>query len=138
MLAHRRCLLPLVAVAAVSSLAPAPALAFDDRAFCVAVEQLALAATKDIGLWIDRKTRNAGMAVFCDARVVEFKRFTYAPSVSRSGDWREREAEEWSAAHCTNPIWSDAIHNGWKINLTLSAADGSSVSLTARCKSIPR
>ena len=133
MLAHRRCLLPLVALVAVSSTASAPALAFDDRAFCVAAEQLALAATKDIGLWIDRLTRNAGMVVSCGARVVEFNR-TYAPSVSRSADWKERKAEEWSVAHCTNPIWSDAIQNGWKINLTLSAADGSSVSLSARCK----
>src|SRR5207247_2164479 len=113
---------------------PAPALAFDDRAFCVAAEQLAHAASKDVDLWIDRVTRNAGMVVSCSARVVEFKRFTYSPSLSRSADWKERKAEEWSAAHCTNPIWSDAIQNGWKITLALSSADGSSVSLTARCK----
>ena len=130
MLAHRRCLRVLIIQTALSSMASA----FDDQEFCAAVQQFASAANQDVGLWLDRTTRNAGMVVSCGAKVVEFKRFTYAPSVSRTGDWKERKAEEWSAAHCTNPIWSDAIQKGWEINLTLSAADGSSVSATARCK----
>jgi hypothetical protein len=134
MFSHCRYLVPLVASAAFSPTAVAPALAFDDRAFCVAAEQLALAGTKDVGLWIDRMTRNAGSAVFCNTKVVEFKRFTYVPSAAMSPIWRVRKAEEWNAVHCSNNIWSDAIRNGWQISLTLSAADGGRVSLTAQCK----
>jgi len=114
-------------------MALAPALAFDDREFCVAAEQFALAQTKDIGLWIDRTTRNAGMVVSCDMKVGECKRFIYAPSTSMTESWKERKAAEWNATRCNNPIWNDAIRNGWKVALTVTAVDGSHVSLTAQC-----
>src|SRR6516162_2994623 len=45
--------------------AGAPATALDDRDICVLAEQLALAAERDVGIWIDRQTRNAGMVVSC-------------------------------------------------------------------------
>jgi hypothetical protein len=61
------------------------ALAFDDKQFCVATQQLAIAAEKDIGIWIDRVTRNAGIVVPCDRKLVEFTRFTYATSASMLG-----------------------------------------------------
>ena len=32
----------------------APALALDDKDFCVSAQQLAIAAEKDVGVWIDR------------------------------------------------------------------------------------
>jgi hypothetical protein len=133
-LTHPRCLLALAAVAPASLTPLALALAFDDREFCVAAEQFALAANKDIGVWIDRVTRNAGMVVSCNTKMVEFKRFTYAPPASMSGSWKERKAEEWNARHCNSPIWTEAIRNGWKIVLSLTAADGGHVSLTARCR----
>src|SRR5207248_2927708 len=65
---------------------PAPADAFDDKQFCAAVQQVALAAEKDIGAWIDRITRNAGMRIVCDRKLVEFIRFTYAASASMTAD----------------------------------------------------
>jgi hypothetical protein len=77
-LMHRRCLLLFAVDVVVSSTSRAPALAFDDREFCVAARQFALAASTDIGLWIDRTTRNAGMVVCCDTKQVEFQQFTYA------------------------------------------------------------
>ena len=49
-----------------------PALPFEDLQFCVAAQQLAVAADKDIGIWVDRVTRNAGMSVACDRKLVEF------------------------------------------------------------------
>ena len=58
----------------------APALALDDKEFCVSAQQLAIAAEKDVGVWIDRVTRNAGMVVSCDRKTVQFTRFTYSPS----------------------------------------------------------
>ena len=61
MLMHRRCLLLFAVDVVVSSTSLAPALAFDDREFCVAARQFALTASTDIGLWIDRTTRNADM-----------------------------------------------------------------------------
>jgi hypothetical protein len=63
-----------------------PALAFEDMQFCVAAQQLAVAADKDIGIWIDRVTRNAGMSVACDRKLVEFTRFTYIGSTSMTAD----------------------------------------------------
>lgn len=125
-----RCL-PL-AVAAALSLA-APAAAIDDKDFCVVAQQLAVASEKDVGVWVDRVTRNAGMFVTCDKRLVEFSRFTYASSASMNADWKQRKGADWSASHCGSAIWNEAIREGWKVVLSLTAADGGRVALEAQC-----
>jgi hypothetical protein len=111
----------------------APALALDDRDFCVSAQQLAIAAEKDVGVWIDRLTRNAGMIVTCDRKTVEFTRFTYAPSASMNDAWKASKAADWNATHCSSPIWGEAVRGGWKIVLSQTAADGGQVTITAQC-----
>ena len=110
-----------------------PALALDDGDYCVLAQQLAIAAEKDIGIWIDRTTRNAGMVVSCDRRIIEYRRFTYSPSASMSDAWKARKGADWNRTHCDSAIWRDAIGRGWKIVLSETAADGASVTFTARC-----
>jgi hypothetical protein len=68
--------------------ASAPEGALDDRDFCSAAKQFAVAAEQDVGLWLDRVTRNGGMEVWCDRKMVVFKRFTYAPSASMTVEWK--------------------------------------------------
>ena len=111
----------------------APALALDDKEFCVSAQQLAIAAEKDVGVWIDRVTRNAGMVVSCDRKTVQFTRFTYAPSASMNDAWKASKAADWNAVHCNSRIWNEAIANGWKIVLSQTAADGGQVTITAQC-----
>src|SRR5882672_6632214 len=111
MLWRRRYPLYRWAAVAMFSLAITPALAFNDREFCLAAQQLAIAAEKDVGLWIDRVTRNAGMTVACESKLIQFDRFTYAPSTSMNEAWRERSASEWNTTHCNSIIWGDAIRH---------------------------
>ena len=111
----------------------APALALDDKEFCVSAQQLAIAAEKDVGVWIDRLTRNAGMVVSCDRKTIQFTRFTYAPSASMDDAWKASKAADWNAVHCSSRIWNEAIANGWKIVLSQTAADGGQVRITAEC-----
>jgi hypothetical protein len=111
----------------------APALALDDKEFCVSAQQLAIAAEKDVGVWIDRVTRNAGMVVSCDRKTVQFTRFTYVPSASMNDAWKASKAADWNAVHCNSRIWNEAIANGWKIVLSQTAADGGQVTITAQC-----
>jgi hypothetical protein len=68
--------------------ASTPTRALDDRDFCSAAKQFAIAAEQDVGLWLDRVTRNGGMEVWCDRKMVVFKRFTYAPSASMTVEWK--------------------------------------------------
>jgi len=131
MLAHHRCLLVLVVQAALWS--TASAFAFDEKAFCAAAQQFAFAANRDADRWLDRTTRSGGMAVFCDKRLVEVRRLTSARSDAVNEDWKRREAQAFNATHCDNPVWEDAIANGWRIALTVTAADGARVSIDARC-----
>jgi hypothetical protein len=111
-----------------------PVCALDDKEFCVAAKQIATAVDKDIGIWIDRVTRNAGVTVSCDKKVVEFKRFLYVPAASLNEAWQERKAAEWNTTHCSSPLWQEAIRSGWKISVSFWVADGSHVSLHARCQ----
>jgi hypothetical protein len=123
----------LFAAALATALGGAAALAFDAD-FCIMAQQLATAAKSDIGLWTDRVTRNAGMVVSCNTKVVTFRRFTYASTASMDEAWKEKKSGEWNAAHCGSPLWRDAIRNGWKIVLSTTSADGGTVSLNAQCK----
>src|SRR6476620_659650 len=118
--------------AALSSMASA--FAFDEKAFCAAAEQFAFAANQDIGLWLDRTTRNGGMVVICEKRLIEVRRFTSARSDTVNESWKRREQQAFSATHCNNPIWQDAIASGWRVTLTVTAADGARVSIGARCE----
>ena len=111
-----------------------PALAFDDKQFCVAAQQLAVAADKDIGIWIDRVTRNAGMSVACDRKLVEFTRFTYIGSPSMTADWKAARSSEWNAAHCNSLLWKEAIDNGWAVVLNIATADGGRATFKAQCR----
>jgi hypothetical protein len=120
-------------IAALVVLTSASAHAFDDREFCVAVQQLAVAADQDVGQWTDRVTRNAGIAIRCERKTVEFKRFTYSPSSSMDAKWQARKAEDWNLTQCARVLWADAVRNGWAIVLDVTAADGGHVALTARC-----
>jgi hypothetical protein len=111
----------------------APAAALDDKDFCVVAQQLALAAEKDVGVWVDRLTRHAGMFVTCEKRMVEFSRFTYATSASMTDAWKQGKATDWSAVQCSSPVWNEAIRGGWKVVLRLTAADGGHVAIEAQC-----
>jgi hypothetical protein len=114
--------------------ASTPTLAFDDKSFCVAVQQLAIAAEKDIGIWVDRVTRNAGMHVLCDRKVVESTRFTYLPSSSMTEQWKAAKASEWNASQCSSALWREAIGNGWTVLLYVASADGGRATLKAQCQ----
>lgn len=124
----------LAAALAVVLAPPAPATAFDDGDFCAAAKQLAIAADGDIGVWVDRMTRSAGVVVSCDRKLVEFRRFTYTPTRAMDGAWKERKAAEWNGTQCASRLWGEAIRNEWKVALSVTAADGGHVSLDARCK----
>ena len=132
--ALRHCGFTIVAALALSR-APIPsALAFDDGDFCAAVKQLAAAADGDIGVWLDRKTRSAGMVVACDRKTVTFRRFTYTPTAGMDATWKERTAAEWNGTQCASRLWAQAIRNDWKVALSVTAFDGGNVSLDATCK----
>jgi hypothetical protein len=132
--ACRRCLLAVAAPLALSFVPQTPAAAFDDGDFCVAAKQLAVAADGDIGVWVDRKTRSAGMVVSCDSKTIVFRRFTYTPTAAMDGAWKEARAAEWNSRHCSSRLWTQAVRNEWKIVLSVTAFDGGNVSLNATCK----
>lgn len=125
---------PFVVGIALVLVAVVPAAAFDDEDFCVAAQQLAAAADGDVGVWLDRKTRNAGIEVFCERKRVEFRRFTYNPEKSMDGAWKESKAAEWNGMQCASPLWSQAIRNHWRVALSVTAVDGGNVVLDAECK----
>jgi hypothetical protein len=129
----RRCLLTFAVEAAVILTPQAPALSFDDGEFCVAAQQLALAANNDVDLWLDRVTRNDGVSVSCEKRLVEFKRSVRGTGTSLDQSWRERKGGEWNDTHCHNRIWSEAILNGWNIAASFTASDGARVTIRAHC-----
>lgn len=117
-------------------LAAAPTLtsAFSDQDFCSAARQFAAAIERDVGIWVDRTTRNAGVGVFCERKSVEFWHFTYISSASMDEAWQRRKAGDWNTKQCASLTWGDAIRNGWRIDLVITSADGRRVAFAARCE----
>ena len=111
-----------------------PTLAFDDNDFCVAAQQLAIAAEKDIGNWVDRVTRKAGMNVLCDRKIVESTRFTYLSASSMTESWKAAKASEWNVSQCSSALWREAIDHGWTVLLHVASSDGGRATLKAQCR----
>jgi hypothetical protein len=115
------------AAAVVLAVWASPARAFDDAQFCVAVKEVIRSATSDVGTWTDRMTRNDGVEIGCDRKVVHFKRYYSAPASALREGWRERQAASWESAYCKRSIWREAIANGWVISVTLTTVTGERV-----------
>jgi hypothetical protein len=103
------------------------ALAFDEGQFCQAVHQFLRAATVDTGNWIDRTTRNDGVEIRCDRKMVHFKRYSSTPVSGLSDAWKERKTQEWESAYCSKPMWREASQNGWVVSATVTTVKGESV-----------
>ena len=107
--------------------ANSPARAFDSPQFCQAVTQISRAASRDVGTWINRTTRNDGVEVFCDRKLVHFKRYASTPGSGLRDAWKDAKTEEWRSTYCTNATWREAIENGWIISATITTVTGEKV-----------
>ena len=115
------------------TLAPLPALPFDQDEFCVAVSDIVRHTNARKGRWLDRSTRHDGFELDCDAKTLEAKRFVNAdPDDMREG-WEARKERQWNAAYCNDDSWREAVDNGWSIISTLTFRTGAQVSFVAEC-----
>ena len=112
-----------LAVAAARS----PSLAFEDSQFCLAVREIIRSARTDVGTWADRFTRNDGVEIICERKLVHFRRYYGAPASALREAWKERKAEEWESGYCKRPMWSEAVENGWTISATVTTITGERV-----------
>jgi hypothetical protein len=120
-----RVVVPLLAGGlAVLAAAADPARAFDSTQFCLAVREVTRYAEGDIGTWLDRVTRNDGVEIECERKLVHFKRYFRLPPGSAQEAWKERKAEEWESAYCQRSIWREAVDNGWIVSATLTTSTG--------------
>jgi hypothetical protein len=95
----RACTIP---IAITLSLAPAPALSFDEDEFCVAVTDVAQRMNARRGKWLDRSTRHDGIEVDCESKKFEAKRFLNTePDAMREG-WEARKERAWNATYCNH------------------------------------
>jgi hypothetical protein len=115
------------------TLAPQPAVAFDENEFCTTVTEIARRVNAGAGRWLDRSTRHDGVAVDCGLKTLEAKRFLKAdPDDMREG-WQARKQRAWNAAYCANQGWREAIGDGWSVIATITFRAGATVSFVAEC-----
>jgi hypothetical protein len=114
----------LAGCAVLATVVVGQALAFDNTQFCQAATHLARVAAGDVGTWVDRTTRNDGVEIACDRKLVHFKRTSSAPASTVRGTWKDTKTLEWQGAYCANPIWREAIDNGWLISATVTTSTG--------------
>jgi hypothetical protein len=121
-----RASLPLLAgaFAVLAAAVGDPALAFDNTQFCLAVREITRYAEGDVGTWTDRVTRNDGVEVACERKLVHFKRYFRAPAGSLQDAWKDRKVEEWQSAYCQRSIWREAVDNGWIVASTITTSTG--------------
>ena len=127
------CSATTISIVLTLTLAPLPALPFDQDEFCAAVTDIARRMNVRKGRWLDRSTRHDGVELDCDAKTLEAKRLVNAdPDEMREG-WQARKEREWNARYCADESWREAIDNGWSIVSTLTFRTGEQVSFVAEC-----
>lgn len=104
-----------------------PVHAFDNTQFCQAMTLFARTAARDVGIWINRTMRNDGVELFCDRKLMHFKRFASTPGSGLRDAWREARTEEWRSTYCGNATWREAVENGWIISATVTTVTGEKV-----------
>ena len=97
--------------------------AFEDQQFCLAVREI-MRSSAETGTWADRFTRNDGVEIICDRKLVHFKRYYGAPASAVTDTWRDRKAEEWESGYCKRSLWREAVENGWIISSTIATITG--------------
>jgi uncharacterized protein with NRDE domain len=113
----------LLAAAVAAGAALTSAHAFEDSQFCLAIREMTRSAA-DVGTWQDRVTRNDGIEISCERKLVHFKRYYSVSAGALQGPWKERKAQEWEGATCNRSLWREAIDNGWIISATLTMVTG--------------
>ena len=87
-----------IGLAMTLTLVAPPALPFDQDEFCFAVTEIAHRMNARKGRWLDRSTRYDGVAVDCEAKTFEARRFLNAnPDAMRQG-WEAQKQRQWNAA----------------------------------------
>jgi hypothetical protein len=103
------------------------AAAFDNTQFCQAMTLFARTTARDTGTWLNRTTRNDGVELFCDRKLVHFKRYANTPGSGLREAWREARTDEWRSSTCSNSTWREAVENGWLISTTITTVTGEKV-----------
>ena len=127
-------LIGILAAAATTFAAHPDAHARDgDKATCLAFTHRAVRTNAQAGKWLDRVTRHDGVAVACDDKRIEFRRFMAVARERLGDDWEEREERAWNATQCRNARSRQAIDRGWTIRAVYTTAAGENVSFDAEC-----
>jgi hypothetical protein len=122
-----------IPVAITLTLAPLPALPFDQDEFCAAVTDIAQRSNARKGRWLDRSTRHDGVELDCESMTLEVKRYLNAdPDEMRQG-WEARKQRQWNARYCNDDARREAIDNGRSIISTLTFRSGEQLSFVAEC-----
>ena len=122
-----------LSIALTLTMAPLPAVAFDEVEFCTTVTDIARRMNARAGWWLDHSTRYDGVEVDCGLKTLEAKRFLKAdPDDMREG-WEARKQRAWNATYCNNEGWREAIDGGWNVISTITFRAGETVSFVAAC-----
>ena len=82
---------------------------------------------------VDPVTRNDGMAVLCNTKVVEYKKSMIVDfSMLRDG-WKERKQKQWNSIYCDGSHWQKLIDDGWTVSTTLISKSGERFWFKAEC-----
>jgi hypothetical protein len=131
-----RLLFPPLITAALTLAAASSSASADDakaRALCLELTNFALGANARAGKWLDRVTRHDGMAVACEDKKVELKRFVSVAVKEDHDEWKERQELEFKTASCGHELSRRAMEEGWDVLATFTMASGENVSLSAEC-----
>ena len=110
-----------------------PCFSLSEAEFCALLSDFAIKQNVAKGEMIDAITRNEGMSVSCDTKIVDFKKSAALTSpelyLRRSGIQKQ-----WNQHYCTNKEWTPIFAAGWSASTTIAALDGKSLTVTAECR----
>ncbi len=107
---------------------------FNEEVFCNYMKDFSQKVNSEGPVWVDHATRQDGVAVICNTKIVEYKKFMNVSSADLRVGWQERKQEQLNDIHCTDDSpFRQAIDNGWNIKMLLTFIDGKTARFTAYC-----
>lgn len=106
-----------------------------DKVFCSQAKQLSDKTNSEGKVWVDAMTRQDGMAVICNLKIIEYKKFLKANTVDMREGWQDRKQSQWDKIYCEEgSTFRNAIDNGWSVSVILTFINGEQHKITAKCK----
>lgn len=107
--------------------------ALTDAQHCDQLTRLIANVTARLPIMIDTNTREDGLVLLCEARILTTNRSISSNLSDLPENWRLRKQSEWDDEICRSSVFGALVRRGWRVTQNISFQSGERISICAHC-----